>query len=176
MGFSPEARKSAALARKIKARLGPAAYTEFKRTGQVPPGLDEARPSSAIKTAVKHIPTAPGRLPSAPKRTPGDLKIAELAAKLHPLSEPRTIQAFAPRRLPVSQTTPIAREQARNAMPDSKLIAHYKDSGIFNRRGLGPNEVRKIRDDWYRGNPVPLWSVPPNTDVAVYRSHDICST
>ncbi len=70
---------------------------------------------------------------------------------------------------------PFAREQARNALPDAKLLAHYKDSGIFNRRGLAQDQLKNIRDDWYSGTPVPMWSVPPGTDVAIYRSADSTS-
>ncbi len=56
-GWSKDARSRAALARKIKGRLGQAAYDNFKRTGKVPPGLDAAPPkkrapkSSAVLVA-----------------------------------------------------------------------------------------------------------------------------
>jgi hypothetical protein len=177
VGFSDEARKSAALARKIKSRLGTAAYNEFKRTGVVPAGLEGAAPSQAktIKQTVATVPSAPGKLPAGPKRTAEDLAKAELAAKLGNLAEPRIFTAFASRRLSAKEMTPIAREQARNDMPDSALINHYKSSGIFEHRGVGADGLKKIRDDFHTGKKVPLWAIPPGTDVALYRSSDATS-
>ncbi len=48
-GYSPAARKNAAIARKIKNRLGVSAYNQFKTTGKVPAGLDSAPTQSQKK-------------------------------------------------------------------------------------------------------------------------------
>lgn len=61
MTFSPEAKsltkKSPALARKIKLRAGMAAYEEYKRTGAVPPGLDQMPLKSEAQKVVAAVPT-----------------------------------------------------------------------------------------------------------------------
>lgn len=170
MAFSDEARKSAALARKIKHRLGEAAYAEFKRTGHVPAGLDAPSPSKAARKIAATVPSVPGRLPVAPKRTEGDLKVAELAAKVHSLSDPRTFHAFAGKQIARKTLESIAREQARNDAPDSKWIAHARDSGIFKKRGVSPEAVAGYRNDWLTGKRIPLWAAPAGTDIALYRS------
>jgi hypothetical protein len=67
--FSDEARRSAAIARKIKNRLGQQAYETYKRTGVVPAGLDNTptaskRPDGPAASSAK--PKGPGT-PSKPK-------------------------------------------------------------------------------------------------------------
>jgi hypothetical protein len=149
-----------------------AAYQEFRRTGKVPAGLDVDRPRPSSRSKPGLPPPAPRKLPPAPRRTADDLERAQLAAQLKNITEPKVYEAFARRKIRASEMLPIAREQARNDLSDRKLIAHYKDSGIFVRRGLSPDDVKKLRDDWYTGRPIPLWAVPPNTPIAVYRSAD----
>lgn len=170
MAFSDEARKSAALARKIKHRLGDAAYAEFKRTGHVPPGLDLPAPTKAAKKIAAAVPSMPGRLPVAPKRTSADLQYAELAAKVSSLSDPKVFHAFSGKKIAKPTLVSIAREQARNDAPDSKWIAHARDSGIFKKRGVSPEAVAGYRNDWLTGKRIPLWAAPAGTDVALYRS------
>lgn len=76
-GFSPEARKRAALARKIKTRCGEEAYLEFKEKGIVPPDLDDV---TTVKATVTNSgPRQP--LPSDPAEHPmSDVQLAETPA------------------------------------------------------------------------------------------------
>lgn len=170
MGYSDAARKRAALARKIKSRLGVGAYEAFKRTGVVPSGLDAAKPGSGKKKAPSR---AAKRAAAKPRLNKKKLPTVppETAAKLPPLSDPSFMRSMQGRAKKPNQAelTALALAQAQHALPDAAVVQHYKDTGVFKRRGLSNKDVKALRDDWHEGTAIPLWAVPVGTDVAVYR-------
>lgn len=169
MGFSDEARKSAALARKIKSRLGDAAYEQFRKTGRVPAGLDSAKPGSGKKSPSK----AAKRAAATPRLNTKELPEVpnEIAKRLPSLADKDFMKSLQRRaKKPTKkELQALALAQAQASLPNDALVKHYKDTGVFARRGLSHQDVKRLRDDWHEGRQIPLWAVPVGTDVAVYR-------
>ncbi len=187
MAFSDEARRSAALARKIKHQLGESAYKEFKRTGNAPAGLkghtpaskppisQEARAAFGSLSRADQILKAAAQKPKltvkikAPKVDP---TVAKLAAAMPPLSDPSFLESWrkqVTRKPERSKLASIARAQAVADLPDSHLISHFKETQIYARRGVANNTVAKHRDDFVNGRSVPLWAIPAGTPISLYR-------
>lgn len=192
MAFSKEARKSAAMARKIKSRLGEAAYNEYRKTGKVPAGLDSA-PSAAAKAKAKRVPSSPEAagaqvalnradqiLADAAKRAKEkiatskitvDEKTKQLARSLPNLADRNFLTAMKKQQKATGRErfVQIARAQAIEALTDKAFIDHYKDTKVFVRRGEKPESVAQMRDELHRGGRVPLWAIPAGTKIALYR-------
>jgi hypothetical protein len=176
-GFSPEARKASALARKIRNRLGEDAYQLFKKTGQVPTGLDDAKPpsrrtksdSAATDAAKQARQVVKNNAP--PKKDTDPEKLAKLARAFPSLSNPDLLSAWSrkPRKPSRSELHALASEQARQALTDAALVAHFTDTGVYKSRGEKPELVATHRDHFHQGKPIPMWAVPKDIDVALYR-------
>lgn len=150
--------------------MGQAAYELFKKTGRVPPGLDKAKPGAGNKGPSKQAKRAAAK-PRLPRKDLPEIP-SSLAKRLPPLSDTRFMKSMQSKTHSEEELTALAIAQARQALPDEAVVQHYKDTGVFKRRGLSHKAVRDIRDKWHDGEPIPLWAVPVGTDVAVYRDDD----
>lgn len=157
MGWSAEARRAAAEARRMRRQLGSAEkYAEWKASRGAKP--EKTSVSAALK-------------PEKPKLTPRDAE--HLGSKFPDLHDEKFMSALARgRAVPdESKLKKLASVQAARDMPDESIISHYRGSNVFIRRGHTPQDVAKFRDNYRKGVPIPLFAAPPGTPIAMYRGN-----
>ncbi len=173
MGFSKAARTSAATAKKIRSRLGEAAYLQFKKDGKVPAGLDQIKPKSKQKSNAKpaskrkstdeasklaadsreilaraqDAPSFTGKDGELYTESPVDKALAGVAAALPTLSDEDFLKVMSakPNKPNSSKLQKLAQVQATTGLTDESLVDHFKDTGVFVRRGMSAEQVKEMR-------------------------------